>query len=254
MKNSEEILDERLKQCGISKSEFVEKVKGIYDEECAIIIYTSHLEGLGNKNSDFDIYVLSKELPKGLVEIGNHKLLMCKINKVVCDIEFWKYDQLENMLSIDSISNDKDKLKFLKRLESGVLLSGKEIGKAYKQKIELLKLDEIIVDYFISCSNEEYDDAIKMFKANNFICCINCARRSLDYAIAALSAKNNHANLNIKWIPKIITDNKGFGNSDIIDKYLSYQIYSNVSEENIENYLEEFLEFISEILINLSLN
>lgn len=243
------ILEERMKECGITKEKILEKINLSVDDKYAVLVYISHLEGLGNKNSDFDIYVFSER------ELENTDVMMLRMNNAVCDIEFWTYNCVNKMVKSETLNNDYITLKLLKRIELGVIIhDGSEKTKMMKNELSELNLDIMIKNYFKSLANEEYDDAVKMYKGGRLECCLTCIRRSCDYAIAALNAKMGHANLNLKWAPKILMDNNGYDMDEILDGYLRYQVYSNLTEDNIESFLDEYFDYLTETLALISIS
>lgn len=109
-------------------------------------------------------------------------------------------------------------------------------------------MEKCVTDRYALFARSSYDDALKMYKAKEFILSLDCCRRALWEVVAALNAVNGCCNLKEKWISKLFIDNKAYGNEELLEDYLAYQIYSCVPKDNLENYVENFLEVIQNFI------
>lgn len=202
-----------------------------------VLVYISQFEGLGNKDSDFDVYVISRDAKCNTIE-------MAKINNSCCDIEFWALDDLERI--VDNFNAlDRTQIKLLKRIQESVSIRKELDLSSFMNNICKLELNNIIYKYFKRLVNAEYDDALKMYKNGEIISCLSCCQRAVTNLIAAINAKNGHANLNLKWTNKIFIDNKGY-DEDLYNDYLNSYIYVDINRENIKSVSENMLDFISD--------
>ncbi len=248
--HKDKILNDRLVECQMTAEDIIDYVRSYIclNSEDAIIVYISLFDGLGNRNSDIDVYVLSSEEKQ-------QKTLMARISKAVCDIEFWTFESMERAVASARTMKDPVTLKLLQRIERGVCIYGD--SECYKMLIKNLSgidFNKLICEYFVSIAGGEYDDAVKMVKNRNYMAALSCARRGIDNLIAAFNAKNGFANLNLKWSSTILINHDGFGNAEIMSGYVKYQIYSHITEASISREVEEMLDYISDGLTKVALD
>lgn len=241
-----EKLSIRLKECGVTIDEILSKLPSI-DKSQTVIVYTSHMDGVGNKNSDCDVYVLVENVPNDnrFWDFSDCKSSFIKINDLIIDVEYWTYGQIVELIKLNNFNKDITKMKLLTRLMIGDIIYGEKKGCEIKKEIELINIKKQIFNYYQGMVNQEYDDAVKMFESDNYYCSINCGRRALDYLIAAYSAINGTAVLNLKWIPQILISNKGFGDYELFKEYFKFQFFIDIKKIGINNYAEELLMFVS---------
>lgn len=250
------LLNDRLQECKLSLSDIQHKIIETPGNS-SVFIYTSHLEGLGTKNSDFDIYVICENLPNTnfLIDHGKYKISNTIINSTLLDIEYWHINEIikliEKVNSSTCAQINTDELKLLHRLRIAELIQGDYFSSNIKANIANSNLQQNILHFYKVQANSFLEDAVYMFKSNEFICSMNCAYKALDSAIGALNAKNNITNLKGKWISKLFINQNNCDKS-ILDQYLKYQIYTNVTQDNIESFLEDKIEFIQNILSAVS--
>lgn len=255
MNNKKRVIENFIEGKGATIEEILASIQIELDVDSAVFLYTSHLEGLGNINSDIDVYVITSYEPKLNVYRTN---LDCfgveikNINGLSFDIEYWSFEKINEY--IDKLTNkevltfDYGILKILLRLHLSFVAQGHELGEKLKDRLHKLNLEKLIYEQYALEARSEYDDALKMYKSREFILSLDCCRRALWFAIAATNANNRKPNLKNKWISKIFLENKGFGNNDIYERYIQYQIFSNVNKDNLENTVEDMLVLIQDIL------
>lgn len=249
-----QIIKKRLEECNISIEDVLSTIE-YNDKKDAIFIYTSHLEGLGTKNSDFDIYVIGTT-PFSLLKFKDRGVYSVQ-NKIIkgiyFDIEYWNKDDIEKIidstLETDFGKFSVENLKLLQRISISEAINSNELEKDLISKIEKSNFRNQIIRLFTVLANSELEDALNMYKAKEYLCALKCARESLDNAIAALNAKNGYPNLKNKWIPKIFVSHNC--NAKYFNEYLQLQYFSSVSKENIESHIREILEFTQNLLSNL---
>ncbi|SFO28772.1 hypothetical protein SAMN04487831_11640 [Pseudobutyrivibrio sp. UC1225] len=229
------ILKKRFEECNISEIEIFNYISQKNLGEFSILVYISQFEGLGNKDSDFDIYVLTEK------KIGL-PTEMLKIKNACCDIEYWSEEDIDVLTESIDYFNYKQ-LKIIKKMSLAYLISGND--SALIEKIRNIKIDDYIYSYFKSFANAEYDDAVKMFKNHEYIACLSCCQRTVDYWIASVNAKMGRANLNLKWANKIFVDNNGY-DKQILDNYLNIFVYRKIDKKNIEKAVSDMLDFLTD--------
>lgn len=237
MNDKEKILQERMSECCVTKDDILDCIRKTTNKKMSVLVYISRFEGLGNKDSDFDIYAICRE------DIC-HPIEMLQINEVCFDIEYWPLEKLEKLVdNIDSIT-DRDQLKLIKRIHESVLLTEEVELTTLVRKIDAIDIDNKIYKYFKRLVNAEYDDALKMDNNAEYISCLSCCQRAGLNLIAAINAKNGHSNLNHKWTNKIFIDNSGY-DKELYEEYLNTYIYISINKENIRSIIERMLDFIS---------
>lgn len=234
-----EILKERLEECNTSIQEIEKIIMENIDYECSIFVYISRFDDIGNKDSDFDIYVIGKKE-------NNQKEQMYKIKEAKCDIEFCSVESIKQLLYKEDNYNI-GYLKFLKRLISSTIIfsNDKDINSLINI-IEEKNIDNLIFNYFKVAANSEYDDAVNMYRNNDYICSLSCCYRAVDYLLAAINSKNGKSVCNVKWAPKLMIDNNGYGNSMLVKDYLKLFVYNEVNDKNLVFSIEKMLKFFTE--------
>jgi len=236
--NKEEVLKKRLDECNANTESIVEFVKKKIKGECEILVYISHFEGLGNKDSDFDVYVLSQKKYDNLVE-------MVKLENIKCDIEYWSYDDIKKL--VDEIHcMDFVRIKALKKMTTAIsIYHGDDKMDELLVLLNSVDIDEMAYMYFKSILNAEYDDAVKMFKNKEWIACHSCCYRAVNAWLATVNQKNNFGNMNLKWANKIFVDHNGF-DTGLLDDYLNTFVYVNISKENLPQKVEDMMCFLGD--------
>lgn len=231
-----QLLLERLLECDADYNDIIsyigEKIEGKYE----VFVYISKFDGVGNKDSDFDIYVITDKKCTYPVE-------MVRIKNASCDIEYWGISELFDIANKIDSKNYKN-LKLLKKLSNAVPITSMGIISDVQDFVSKIDVDDKVYSYFKSLANAEYDDAVRMYKNEEYISCLCCCQRTINFWMAATNAKNNKANLNLKWANKIFIDNNGF-ETQLIDEYLKTFVYINVTEENIKLIVTKMIDFIS---------
>lgn len=247
------ILKERLEECNITIESILENII-LNTSNTTVFVYTSHLEGLGTKDSDFDVYVLCESIPDEIART-NHVEPIVKnlvIEDTLIDIEYWTISQIDsliNKLTLNDSSMMIDQLKILNRLKVGEILFNENLGDELKNK--LLNTEENmkdkVIESFLIGANSYLEDAVHMYNAKEYFCSLSCSYNALEYTIGGVNAKNGFTNLKLKWVPKIFMNNNGYDKS-LLDQYLKYQIYTEINENNIETFAEEKMEFIQNLI------
>lgn len=233
------ILNERLKECNTSIQEITDNILEGIDYECSVFVYISRFDGIGNKASDFDIYVVGNSE-------NNQEKLMYKIKEAKCDIEFWTVESIKQLLNKEEICHEIDYLKFFKRLVSGIIIFSNDNDiNSLIGMIEEKNIDNLIFNYFKIGAKSEYDDAVKMFQNGEYICSLSCCYRAVDYLLGAVNSKNGRYVCNIKWAPKLMVDNSGYGDSRLVVDYLKLFVYNKINDDNLAFSVEKMLQFLT---------
>lgn len=232
------VLNERMEECNTTIDEILNHpvLKNI--TEYSVYMYISKFDGLGNKDSDFDIYIIANC-------IKQHTSAVCKIGNASCDIEYWPVKDVMKNIKNKLYCTDFSKLKLIKRIKTGVeiICNNFDLKNALNE-IKELDINQYIMNYFKICSNSEYEDAIKMYKNEEYISCLSCCQRAIDFLLGSINARNGLAVCNIKWAPKLFIQNKGYNNEELLNEYLDTFIYKIINIDNIKGVTERMVLFL----------
>lgn len=233
------VLMERMSECGISCDSILKEINHEVQGSYTVVVYISKFDGLGNRDSDFDVYVL-------MDDNFQIKSSMLRIGEANCDIEYWvKSDLISRIQEIRSNPN-RQIFKVIKRLQSGIaIFSTSKNFSEIEEMISGIKIDNYIYKYYRIFTNAEYDDAVRMYKNKEYISSLICCQRSMHNLVAAINAQNGFANLNLKWAPYIFIKNQGYGNKPLLDHYMDLAIFSCIDEKNIQQKVEQMLDFLT---------
>ena len=221
------------------------------------LFYTSFFENLGNKNSDIDIYIFltsKKELEKKSLRKYSECLGVdvIQVGELELDIEYWTISSIEKILQkfVDSngLSGNYSDLKILLRIFHGYFLESNETSNYITGLLESHDIIKLVKNRIAIEARSLYDEAVKMYEVNEKILSLDCARRCLWECASYMNAHYGKPNLKQKWISKIFIDNKAFGHVDLLEGYINLQIFSNITEENIDNTLLEMFTLIQSML------
>ncbi|MGL5378391.1 hypothetical protein [Clostridium sp.] len=251
------LLVKRLKEIDLSIDDILKTIS--FADDSIVILYTSHLEGLGNKSSDLDIYVISKsdnneinltEKRKGEKWVTDIKY----IKNISLDIEYWNIQDVYNIVNNISDSTKQlntDYLTFINRLMVGEAINNLSLANEIKEVISKSNFKKNVLKEMILTSNSWLDDAIKMFNAKEYLCSLLCTNYSLDFALQSNNIKNGIYTLKSKWIPKIAYNI--INDKEIYKQYIEIQFFTNINESNIKNHIENKILLIQNILSIINL-
>jgi len=252
----ESILGKRLTEHNVTFNDILLKIGNINNEDM-IFAYTSQMEGLGTKDSDIDIYVLTENSSNiaFVRKDENRKVQMAMIQNLIFDIEYWEISHVNDIITRVNCdvtdSFNVNELKLLHRLKESELLS--ECGSSISSAIEMSNLKKKVKEFYIVMANSELQDAIQLFNSDENICANIRATLALENAIGALNAHNGTTNLKEKWIPKIFYNNRA-KNPKVYEKYLDFQVYSRTDYNSLPDFIENKLEFIQDIISMVSID
>lgn len=257
MENKKSILRKQIEEHNIEISEVLDKIEVPLDDKTGVFFYTSYFEGLGTKSSDIDLYVISDHiLPRALPG----KYLSCdgvitfKIKGLEFDVEYWSEIEIKRIIDECKKNHfiESDLLKLLLRLHYGYSPINNWMAQTILQRLKNLDVEKCVTEKYALISRSSYDDAVKLFQAEEYILSIDCCRRALWDAVTALNSANGHSNLKEKWISKIFIDNNAYGDTELLNKYYEFQVFPVVSQKHFEKYVEEFLEVVQEFISKIS--
>ena len=245
--DKQNVLKERMAECGITYDSILKEIDPKIHGPYTVVVYISKFDGLGNKNSDFDVYVLMDE------DVSIRSSVV-RIECACCDIEYWSASKLISLLNEIPSNPNRKIFKIIKRIKSGIVIfsSGTSFSQIDKI-ISAIDIDNYIYKYYRVFTNAEYDDAVKMFKNQEYISSLMCCQRAINNLIAAINARNGHANLNLKWAPHIFIKNHGFGNRNAYENFMKLAVYSCVDENNIARKVEQLLDFLTTEISRITL-
>lgn len=250
------VLLDFLKERNISITEVINSVIKVKNKQL-IFAYISRMEGLGNKGSDVDLYVISDEVPKNQMLEDSSKVFIdvVELGNTDLDIEYWSTEQVNDLINCLNSKNYKsigmEELKFLYRLTIGAIINEAELAKEFRNKINKSNIQERLYSLYRTGTINQMDDAIKLFYAEDYISALSIARAALDQSLAVINTANGKINMKRKWMSKIFIANNGY-KGDLLERYLKLQVYCSINEANISQYVEDIIELTQEILTKSS--
>lgn len=249
-------LTNRLKEVGLSREKLI---KVVNEKDRTVIVYTTHMDGLGVRASDFDVYVIGDDL-EGISDVmkrGNHyaKLIdfdpkyyqVEDIPYLFLDIEYWTYKNLDEIMEkvLKKKAITVDEIKLLYRLRSGECINN-SLREEFREKLEEIPLNSYVAKRYASYSDQALHDCVSLYQNEDYYGAILCGRQAINYAITGLNAKHGKVNLNVeKWCSRIFFQENGYGK--YLDVYKHF-MFENLIEDNVKNALYEMILFIQDIL------
>lgn len=245
------------KDCSIG--ELTDYISTIIDIKKDIVyIYSSHMDNLGNSESDIDVYVfLANSIKVDYFHIENHN-----VSNINLDIEYRSIKFLETIVNkYKHTVNDPTKinvfdLKLIQRIKAGLKLdSGALLDEIEAIKsMNTLDITHCVSNYYCYLARSEYDDGVRMFAAGNFIASRECLRKGVIYQAGAVNSIYGEVNLKEKWISTIFLKLDRIENKDIVTLYWKSLIYEKVTSDNIEdvckNLINLYQMLVSEVAFN----
>lgn len=256
MTTKEKIINKVLLDKDLSLKTIADKLSQA-NEDSGILLYTSFLEGLGNKNSDIDIYVFLEDDQnfnnQGMRRYGDCLgVEVVRVGNIELDIEYWSINVIEDLVERLTITRglacSYEEFKLLLRIYHGFFINKNKISEKLLYLIKTSHFLELLTNRISLEARSYYDDSLKMFEVGEYILALDCARRSLWECASLLNAKNGNPNLKSKWTSKIYIDNGGYGDQELFERYMNLQIYSAVSEQNLESVLQDMLSLIQDMI------
>lgn len=256
MTTKEEIINKVLLDKDLSLKTIAEKLSQA-TENSGVLLYTSFLEGLGNKNSDIDVYVFLEDEQnfknRNMRRYGNCLgIEVIRVGEIELDVEYWSINAVEeligNLINTRGLIGSYEELKLLLRIYHGFFIDNNEVSKKLLYLLETSNFIELITNRISLEARSYYDDGLKMFEVGEYNLALDCARRALWECASLLNAINGKPNLKSKWISKIYIDNKGFGNQELLERYINLQIYSTVNKQNLSTVILDMFSLIQDML------
>ena len=221
------------------------------DNVISVIAYWSKMDGLGNKHSDIDLYVLTKSNTdvKSDWDYGITKISCPYINGVKFDIEYWEYDKVLQI--IDDIHNkklalieDNLKLTVLSRIRKGICIFGKSI----KEQINYEETKNYVMYLYRWSCQSCFDDAKHFADVNDYIGALTSNSLAVMAGMTAINAYNNKIILQPKWIPKVFMQTE---ESDLVKQYKDNFVFVTIAEEELESVVYNQFKVIENMLLRL---
>lgn len=248
MNDKKHVFDEFLRQKNISTS-FYKNFAETMPPTSTIIVYASILDGLGTTLSDVDVYVIdpnpNKKFHDGLVHFEGLEL----------DIEYWSIDKLQRsvcLLDSNNASNKLEVIKFLLRLENGLIIQASKQNLKEKYLSEI-NLNKILCAEYSNRSRSLIDDAVQIYNDNLQIAALDESQRAVWMAIAAYNAFNHHGNVKEKWISRIFISNNGFGHPEFVATYKQLCVFCKINTASISQISKERIRFAQKLLFAIEI-
>lgn len=218
------------------------------DNVISVIAYWSKMDGLGNKHSDIDLYVITRDNKKVTCDWDYvlTKISCLYISNVKFDIEYWEYENLIRI--IEQIHNnslvlieDTLKLTVLSRIFKGICIYGDSI----KEKINFEELKDYVIYLNRWSCKSNYDDAKRFYDVEDYLSALASNSFSIIAGITAYNALNGKVNLQPKWAPKIFVN---IAEQFLLEQYLNSFIFINATKERMPSIVADQLKTLEYII------
>lgn len=248
-----QIIEKRLNEYGINIEEVRQSIfKKIKESsDMTIFLYCTQMEGLGNKDSDIDVYVICNN-----PQIPEDDIKEININGLEFDTEYYAKDYIMSLIkrvndkSLFKLSNDE--LKILQRLSFGEVILNEDYGNKLKTLIDSSNMNIMAEFNMVFLIIAMMEDCMKFYNNHDYESSLIQARNILDPSLLILNSRHGHLNLNMKWQSKMFIDNKGY-EKDYLERYYKYFLYPNkLDRNNICHYIKELL-YLAHDMVSYSL-
>lgn len=252
-----ELLKARFQQCHINEQNIIKYVKTMSASQ-GVIVYTSHLEGLGTADSDFDVYVIYNN--DFDVSIRNeHVSSKCAEvyyeNSFELDIEYWGKDKVTELIKkfnegqYEAITLNE--FKFLYRLIKGEILENESFIKGIIMKVKISEFNNYLINCYLKDTNSLLYDALDFYNDKDFLSSILLGRKALESLMGAINANNGYLCVKPKWINRICERNL-CSDDPIWLNYLNFMFFSSINVDNMEVFSTNLLQFIQDNITKLT--
>lgn len=268
----DEVLTEKFK-LQVDKKEILNLLE--YDEKDIVFISGSIVEGISNKYSDLDVYVIKSDFSNMNLSNMDYVSDMNKSqfgqlsNGIRCDIEYWSLSTVTSLISkikainfedlsirtlnqIDIKNCSTDELaSFIHRFVNSYPIYNEEDYKPLKEQLDLNKFCKLMARKHINSMDNKYEDVIGNMESNSKETALISARNLLFELMAAYIFSEKHTIDRTKWIfekLKIIADKSDNG-KEILEQFKKLYCYCQLNDEKdiLEN-VESILNFSNKVL------
>lgn len=242
-------------------------------DEDTVFISGSLVEGIGNENSDIDIFIITnRELPTASSIDYEDNFVVNKFDVIdgfQCDIEIWEekfltriIEKLE-IIDLEDINTrtfntlkelDKpffDIMSLLHRIKVGYPIHNSNKFYEFKESIQWDTYFSLLQRMHTNLIDNQYEDIIGNYKAGNYTTAICIARESLVRAIMVLLVSNKvsidrekWALLNLSILSKSNNEIKNIENEVLKLLFMS----SLIKKEDYVNHCKDLIKLINNII------
>jgi len=239
-------LIERLSKNEIQLNDILSEVE--LNSNCIVVIYTSHLNGLGSDESDFDVYVVFED--SNQMSTISRKVAVV-IKGIEIDIEYYVINEISEFLESNRTDiGATNFLSFLLRLMTGEIIYNSFSNIVNFQKlVDVDRMEKMGIETFWLSSLGIYDDALKMYNQSDYVSGIVLARNALNYITMAINIINKDYVFKQKWAYRLLKRTLG-EDHEYVKKYLKFTL-GEVSDP--ARTLEELLFYIQTLTTKVRL-
>lgn len=205
-----EILKKRLIELGIDEQKIIDEVFKETKPE-TILLYTSHLEGLGTPTSDIDCYVISRDGQNVGRERNLCRIKFFSLGKAVVDLELYTPEQIQELYS--SIENytytsesnifnlNLEILKALHKINLAIPIYGNIEWEKSREKRDIsTKLNKAFSVYYRYDASANIEDAIKFFNNKEYEGTLLLGKLAIHSCILSYMASKGVRVAKKKWL------------------------------------------------------
>lgn len=230
------------------KNEILSLIKSkcnIQSEILYACAYSSKFDGLGNKFSDLDIYVIVDNKQKS---IENFNFVL---GKTPLDIEIISIEQINELIHKKKYDLTEGDLKRLWRVKISFPVYNSLTN---LENLENFDIAKVIFDLSYEKAYELRDDGNKMLKVKNFISSIECFRSSIVYSIKAYGCITGHVIVKDKWILYSFIKNNGYDNNRLSRRVEQLLVFPSVTKKNLPTFADNMSSLANDLLFTNELN
>jgi len=244
-----------------------------FGENDLVFIGGSLIEGIGNKLSDLDLFIITDNFDDASnydmdYDFKNIKYMFKRINDVIYDIEYWDRNVIDTVFeqinSIDLLEIDTKVMNqvnipnydfsnissLIHRMINGINISNQEQFESYVNGLDLRKYHTLMVRYNMSNAEAKYEDIVGNLDSENYSSALFVAKEYLVYLSMALLHSYSISIDRKKWVFKKLElfVEKNPQLEGMINKIITYYFgYNITNSEMMETEITEIIELTEEI-------
>jgi predicted nucleotidyltransferase len=246
-----------------------------YKEDDVIYISGSVIEGIGNKRSDLDVFVLSKDLQ----QIDSSEIVydfnkfksqfILSDNGINCVIEYRPMDVLESIIEqVNRITLEDDTVRTLNEVKVqgynllelasiahrfivGIPIYNKEKYDKLRAEFDLKKFCRLMVRHYINSADNSYEDVLGNLEGNRPETALLASRNMLYDIMQGYIFSWGTTIDRSKWIcEKLrILSEKNEEAQRVYDKFQRLFFYTHLKDrQDLTSHVEEILSYTNEII------
>lgn len=208
-------------------------------ENLAAFLYGSRVEGFSNIYSDLDVCVITKTRKDTTYN---------KIDEIDINIDYIPLSEFETLIDeIEKRFYDYITILWCHRIKVGIPVSGKDIFKKLKEKIDFHYVSKKLIRFYSGQALAYLTDSIGSFKSGDYETSLITARLAVELATMAYLASFGILNPKVKWIYRYLL-NISSANGDEVREFKDLERMCAREFEEIERYITDATSFVNKLI------